>query len=253
MKTLRVFSIDAILSLACSVLVAPAAAHCIVVGSADARVQSAEGVLTPVATSHRCESLRLLSGTAKAMWTQQDGRPGAAVLRPDRGPDGYPAGSDTTPQDRFKQVLAALHGDGASVRAGYKRFDNAGEINDVYADPAGIPMPWTGPGLLELSALQGRSIRPLGSMRIPAGQRVQVPAQALQAMSMVRVEFRQDGQSPVAMVLRRLPEGEQLGAAQALQGLAQLQALAPQEQALARAMVFENLGLSFQCDMALLP
>ena len=228
-------------------------AHCLVVGSPDARVQAAEGLLTPVATSRQCEALRLLSGSARAMWTAHDGQPGVAPIRADAPPQGYPGATRTSPQDRLRQVMVALHSEGTSARAGYKRFDAASESFDVYPDLAGVAMPWRGPGKLELMLSQGRTGRLLGVLSVAAGQRVILPAEVLIGNEQVRVQWRPDAQVVESLLLRRLPKEEMALAAQAVQGLAKLEALPPADRATARAMVFESLGLSFQRDMALMP
>lgn len=228
-------------------------AHCLVVGSPDARVQAAEGLLTPVATSRQCEALRLIAGSARAMWTAHDGQPGAAPILADAPPQGYPGATRTSPQDRLRQVMVALHSKGTSVRAGYKRFDAASESFDVYPDLAGVAMPWRGPGKLELMVSQGRTVRPLGVISVAEGQRVILPAEVFNGHEQVRAQWRPDAQTAESLLLRRLPKEEMAVAAQAVQGLAKLEALPSAERATARAMVFESLGLSFQRDMALMP
>jgi hypothetical protein len=149
--------------------------------------------------------------------------------------------------------MVALHSEGASVRAGYKRFDAASESFDVYPDLAGVAMPWRGPGKLELMVSQGRTDRLLGVLSVAAGQRVILPAEVLIGHEQVRVHWRPDGQAGESLLLRRLPKEEMALAAQAVQGLAKLEGSPPAERATARAMVFESLGLSFQRDMALMP
>lgn len=218
-----------------------------VVGASSAKVQAAEGLLSPVFATGDCAALRLVQGEARAVWIGSDGRPGSSALTAQAAPAGLPTGLDS---GLVQRVVRQLGSQGATVKAGHKRFDEEVAGGDVHVPAAGLALPvrMSGDATLTLVSLPAGVMT--GRWGVAAGQRPLIPSVALVAARRYRAELS-SSEGRQRWELQVLAADDQREVSSALAAADAMLANTLAERAAARALVYEQQGLSLNRDAEL--
>ncbi|EGF33018.1 hypothetical protein IMCC9480_1412 [Oxalobacteraceae bacterium IMCC9480] len=128
------------------------ATSCMVMGERTAKVQSAEGIKSPVFLAADCESLRLVSGKAMVSWVSRDGKPHFEPI----GADGTRLLPTAGAEERSGNVVwAELASKREVERPAFMRALSEERPARVYIPPEGLALAARPDADFQILALEG--------------------------------------------------------------------------------------------------